>query len=149
MMKKISVAVCAFVLAVCAQAQDKPWALGLHLGSVHDLNSYENNNVGAYVKFHNWSVGAYQNSVRKQSVYAAYTYELMTPSMPVLDSVALTVGLTSGYPKKIEGTNLSMLFVPTMGFKLTPDFWLRVAVLPAFEQFNRSTAVHFMVEKTF
>ena len=156
-MRKLALGTGICVFAACAQAQlqipnppsHNTFAVGLHLTSVHDIAAYENNNVGAYVKYRNWSVGAFRNSVRKQSVYAAYTYELMTPRMPVVDSVALTLGLTSGYPKKIEGTDVSVLFVPTMGVKLRPDFWLRVAVIPAFEQFNRSTAVHFMVEKEF
>jgi hypothetical protein len=130
-------------------APRKPLVVGLHVASVHDIAGYENNNAGAFIRYEGWTAGAFQNSVKKTAVYAAYTLEQPTPKVPLVDSVALTLGITTGYPEKIEGTDVSMLFVPTVAFKLTTDTRLRVAVLPAYQKFNRSTALHFMVEKSF
>ena len=154
-MKQLAVGLGALALAACVYAQeaspaeDGRWVVGLHLASIHDIGGYENNNPGVYVRYHNWTTGVFQNSVNKTAVYAAYTFEWDTPKLPLVDSVAITAGLTSGYPHKIQGTDLSVLFVPSVAFKITQDTRLRVGYIPAFQEFNRATAVHLMVEMSF
>lgn len=139
----------ALLVAASAQAKEEPLYLGLHLASIHDIGGYENNNVGVYARYDGWTGGVFQNSVSKTSVYGAYTFEMQTPRVPFVDSVAATVGLATGYPQKIQGTVLSALFVPSAAVKIYKDVNLRVALIPAFEKVNRSTAVHFMVEMSF
>ena len=148
-MKRIALGLMVFVLAASAQAKEEPLYLGLHLGSVHDIGGYENNNVGVYARYDGWTGGVFQNSVSKTSVYGAYTFEMQTPRVPFVDSVAVTVGLATGYTQKIQGTVLSALIVPSAAVKIYKDVNLRVALIPAFEKVNRSTAVHFMVEMSF
>ncbi len=148
-MKRTALGLIAMVIATSAQAQEETLYLGLHLASVHDIGGYENNNVGIYARYDGWTVGVFQNSVSKTSVYGAYTFEMQTPRVPLVDSVALTVGLATGYPQKIPGTVLSVLFVPSAAVKIYKDVNLRVVLIPAFEKVNRSTAVHFMIEMAF
>jgi len=148
-MKKLVLGLSAILLAASSHAQDKPLVVGLHLASIHDIGGYENNNLGVYARYNNWTAGVFQNSVNKTSVYGAYTFDWSTPRVPLVDSVAITMGLTSGYPQKISGTDVSVLFVPSVAFKVAQDVRLRVAVIPAFGEFVRATAMHFMVEKSF
>jgi hypothetical protein len=148
-MKIFAVGFAALVLAASAQAQDAPLEVGLHLVSVHDTGGYQNDNPGIYVRYDGWTAGVFQNSVNKTSVYGAYTWEWKTPQLPVVDSVAITWGLATGYPQKIGNTELSALFVPSAAFDVSKEVRLRVAYVPAFQQYVRATAIHFMLEKTF
>jgi hypothetical protein len=148
-MKQVALGLIALAMATGAHANEEPLYLGLHTASVHDIGGYENNNVGVYARYDGWTGGVFQNSNNKTSVYGAYTFELQTPRVPLIDSLALTLGLATGYPQKIQGTVVSVLFVPSAAVKIVKDVNLRVALIPAFEKVNRSTAVHFMIEMAF
>jgi hypothetical protein len=68
--------------------------IGLHVASAHIPQGNENNfNPGIYARMPSGlTVGTYYNSVRRQSFYAGYTYDLFGP-------VSVTVGGVTGYNK--------------------------------------------------
>jgi hypothetical protein len=95
-------------LAFSAQAQLLPAVVGVHLVSYHvekggssdpgDMG-WNNKNPGLYAKWGNGlTVGAYRNSLYRNSAYLGWTFSDNT------DRFALTLGAVSGYDKITEGT---------------------------------------------
>lgn len=66
--------------------------IGLHLHSTHfGSEGVNNNNLGVYVVADQWVVGAYRNSLHRNSVYAGYVFETKSKLF------ALTVAGITGY----------------------------------------------------
>lgn len=136
------------------QADDEPESkgsmiIGMHLGSIHDRGDYNNVNPGLYVRSGAWTGGIYRNSLRKTSLYGGYTFDYETPSLPLVKTLSLTVGVVSGYPNTIKGTKLSLMLAPSAKIPLTQETSLRLTVLPRFRAYNQATAYHFSIEKSF
>lgn len=155
MMKQLIFGGLIALSALAANAQDKTeevkesLTLGMHLGSIHDRGDYNNVNPGLYVRSGGWTGGIYRNSLRKTSIYGGYTFDYDTPSLPLVKTVSLTVGVVSGYPNKIKGTKLSLMLAPSVKIPLTQETSLRLTVLPRFKAYNEATAYHFSIEKSF
>jgi len=71
-------------------------AIGLHVQSMHMPSKPEHNdrNVGVYLKGESWQVGAYRNTLRRNTLYASYVHHAY--------GLDWHVGLASGYQKKCQ-----------------------------------------------
>lgn len=91
----LAAAAAVAVSFTCANAE--PVVVGLHLGSVHVPHRIDQRNVnpGAYVRFGNGlTLGAYRNTLGRESVYAGYTFN-------VIGRIDLTLGAVTGYERKV------------------------------------------------
>jgi hypothetical protein len=131
-----------------ACAANKSFTMGLHLVSTHDVEGFENNNPGFYLQYQGLTVGSFNNSLRKRSSYAGYSFHQRVSSAFV-ESVALTVGVVSGYNQKIGNSDVSGLLVPSVALRSLGGFRPRIAYLPAIGGVIPSTTVHLMVERKF
>lgn len=128
--------------------------LGVHLGSVHSNKMdavagkpWNNANPGVFYRLDgrgNWTdnlvVGTYHNSIRKESVYAAYIY-------PVTDWLDVSVGLVSGYNGQgYSAKPIMPMVVPSVRFELGNGFAGRIHLAPKVGR-GGATAVHFSLEK--
>lgn len=85
----------AAVLGTCAHAE--PLTVGLHVGSVHFPAKGQNNvNPGLYVRTGDWTIGAYHNSYRETTAYAAHKLTTLGP----FDVVG---GIAYGYQRHSVG----------------------------------------------
>ncbi len=118
-------------LAPCAMAD----TIGLHIGSHHmPAKNYNNSNPGMYYRTdEGWTVGAYRNSLRNNSVYAGYTWKF-----GALD--VTTAGVT-GYFHKVQP-----LLVPSLSLFTYRGVTPRVAYIPRVEKRIGSHVLHLMVE---
>lgn len=96
---KRSPLVCLFIgLTIIASCAPQPsyaeTSVGVHIGSVHDKQGFNNINPGVYVNHNGWTAGTYYNSERKQSYYAGYTAQ---GELVHNLSWGLTVGAITGY----------------------------------------------------
>lgn len=113
-------------------------AIGLHLASVHGTDGFNNFNPGVYVQMEaggeEWVAGTYYNSIRRQSVYAGWTYK----DGPL--GIDWTFGVITGYQK-----SPLPLVAPSYSFKLTDEASARIVLLP--NPFKpRESALHLAVE---
>lgn len=129
--------------------QKLPTLVGLHLATYHDNGPYENFNPGIYVAHNNWTAGFYHNSTRQTTAYGGYSWWWRAPRVVGLDSVALTAALATGYPNKIDGTDISLILIPSARFKVTDTMGVRLTLLPYVRRYNPATSVHFSVERSF
>ena len=93
-------------VASSAHAQTTPAAIGLHLGSHHfsaapaGHRGWNDSNPGVYARWSNGlTVGTLYNSERRQSVYAAWTWE--TERWHGL-TAAITAGVITGYAATVS-----------------------------------------------
>lgn len=124
-------------------------AIGLHVGSMHldpteHLKSLKinDNNVGAYVEFkNNVVVGAYHNTLRKDSVYVGYVKHFKK-----IDSLepSIVVGGVTGYP----GYNIAPLVLASVSYKMEDNFYLRVSYIPKIPM-TEAHVFHLSIEKKF
>jgi len=109
--------------------------IGLHLGSQHfPAKKYNNRNPGLYYRTdEGWTVGAYRNSLRRDSVYAGYTWKY--------GQLDVTTAAVTGYFHKVQP-----LLVPSVSLftyhRITP----RIAYIPRVEKKIGSHVVHLMAE---
>jgi hypothetical protein len=124
-------AVAAFLLAPWAQAG----TIGLHIGSHHmPSKDYNNSNPGMYYRAdEGWTAGFYRNSLRKDSVYAGYTWKF-----GALD--VTTAGVT-GYFNKVQP-----LLVPSVSLFTYRGITPRIAYIPRVEKKIGAHVLHLMVE---
>jgi hypothetical protein len=149
-MKKLAIGIAALVCSLSCLAQDKDLVVGLHIGTYHDVDNYENFNPGAYVRYRNWTAGWFYNSLSSESQYVAYSWDYRSSWLPdVVDSLTLTAGLVSGYRYSIQKSGISVLVAPSVAFKVAEDVRLRVVVTPALDRNVQSTSFHFTLEKSF
>jgi hypothetical protein len=130
-MRKFLITLFTTLVAFSAHADT---TLGLHLGTWHDRHGYNNFNPGLYVVKDNNVVGAYHNSERGTSAYAAHVFETESRTF------ALTVGAVVGYKNR----PVTPLVLPSIRVG-TDDFSVRVTLIPAAEK-HGTTAVHFSTE---
>jgi hypothetical protein len=116
-------------VASSAHAQTAPAAIGLHLGSHHfsappaGHRGWNDSNPGVYARWANgFTVGTLYNSERRQSVYAAWTWE--TQRWHGL-TAALTAGAITGY-----AATVSPLLSISGTVALGPRAALRLNLLP-------------------
>lgn len=169
----------AAVVALSSLAHaEGPAVMGLHLGSKHLTASdapgsrgWNETNPGVYARWANGvTVGAYQNSLFRTSVYAGWTWE--TGQRHGL-SAAVTVGAVSGYDVMTADSRtgasltglrvetrcdaigcrpvglrsvITPLIVPSIAYQVTPSAALRMGLLLAQRQ---ASAVHLMAEWRF
>lgn len=109
--------------------------LGAHIGSHHmPAKNYNNSNPGLYYRNdEGWTAGFYRNSLKKDSVYAGYTWKF-----GALD--VTTAGVT-GYFHKVQPLLVPSVSLPSV-YGVTP----RIAYIPRVEKKIGSHVVHLMVE---
>lgn len=124
-------AAAAVLLAPCALAG----TIGLHIGSHHmPSKNYNNSNPGLYYRTdEGWTAGFYRNSLRKDSVYAGYTWKF-----GALD--VTTAGVT-GYFNKVQP-----LLVPSVSLFTYRGITPRIAYIPRVEKKIGAHVIHLMVE---
>ncbi|MEO8151578.1 MAG: hypothetical protein ABI605_00810 [Rhizobacter sp.] len=124
-------AAAALLLAPCAMAD----TIGFHIGSQHiPAKTYNNVNPGIYYRTdEGWTAGAYRNSLRKNSVYAGYTWKF-----GALD--VTTAGVT-GYFHKVQP-----LLVPSLSLFTFHGVTPRIAYIPRVEKKIGAHVLHLMVE---
>jgi hypothetical protein len=120
-------------------------ALLMHVASYHtDAPSngaygpkYNNVNPGLAVRTEcGLSAGVYYNSIRKVSVYGAYTYDFKR--LPLF----VSVGVATGYD-----TPIAPIAMVGVRVKLSDQFRLRAAYIPKISQrMNDSHIAHFALE---
>jgi hypothetical protein len=127
----LSLATAALLLAPCARAG----TVGLHIGSHHmPAKTYNNSNPGLYYRTdESWTAGAYRNSLRKNSVYAGYTWKF-----GALD--VTTAGVT-GYFHAVQP-----LLVPSLSLFTYRGITPRIAYIPRVEKKIGAHVLHLMVE---
>jgi hypothetical protein len=123
--------VAATLMAPCAMAD----TIGLHIGSHHmPAKNYNNRNPGLYYRTdEGWTAGLYRNSLKKDSVYAGYTWKF-----GALD--VTTAGVT-GYFHAVQPLLVPSVSLPSV-YGITP----RIAYIPRVEKKIGSHVVHLMVE---
>jgi hypothetical protein len=92
----IFVAVCALLVSgLFSEANGAELTLGVHTVSAHvpARESQNNANFGAYVIYDGWTVGAYRNTLERESIHAGY-------SVALTSWADITMGVVSGYQKK-------------------------------------------------
>jgi hypothetical protein len=119
--------------AFAPAASAETW--GLHIASKHiPAKRYNNSNPGAYYRSdENWTVGAYHNSLRRNSVYAGYTLEH--------GRFGVTMGGVTGYDHAVQP-----LFVPTVSLFTVQGVTARIAFIPRVEKRIGSHVLHLMLE---
>lgn len=147
-MWKFVVGVLAALSAQVAFADEKPLVLGVHLGTFHTTGTYNNINTGVYGRFNSWTVGGYHNSIRRPSYYLAYTWEVLTPRVPLVESIAITAGAITGYESSLNNSGVLPMLVPSAAFRINPKVLLRLSILPIDGQKLDSSgaALHFSLE---
>jgi hypothetical protein len=131
----IAAAVLGLSVAVpCARAD----TVGLHLASHHfPSKHYNNSNPGIYYRVdEGWTAGYYRNSLRKDSVYAGYTWKY--------HQLDITTALVTGYFHDVQP-----LLVPSLSLFTYEGFTPRVAYIPRVEKKIGSHVLHLMVERAF
>src|ERR1043165_3937878 len=121
----ICVAIAAF--AGCAGpvlAQESGLStFGLHLGSWHAKDGYNNFNPGVYVEHNGWTAGTYYNSERKQTFYAGYTFR---GAIAGDFGYGLSVGVATGYKR----APVVPMVVPSVSYSVTPSWGVRLSGVP-------------------
>ncbi len=123
-------------LAVMAMAPNaQAGTIGLHVASHHaPAKNYNNSNPGIYYRNdEGWTAGAYRNSLRKDSVYAGYTWKF-----GALD--VTTAGVT-GYFDKVQP-----LLVPSISLFTYQGITPRIAYIPRVEKKIGAHVLHLMIE---
>lgn len=106
-------------------------AAGLHLASWHSMDAYNDVNPGAYVRCESGvQFGAFYNSERRASPYAAYVWE--AERVPAFAAV----GLATGYGPPVSPMVMA-------GVKIGP---FRVGYIPKFGKYNPPHTLHVMLE---
>lgn len=84
----------ALILAAACSSACAETTVGLHLVSHHASSDPMQNNVnpGAYLIRDGWTVGAYRNTLKRDSVYAGHTWDR--------GPFSITAGFVSGYEKR-------------------------------------------------
>lgn len=112
------------LLALAGWAQ--AGTLGLHIGSQHyPAKDFNNANPGVYyISDQCWTVGAYYNSERKQSVYAGKSWDF--------GPFRLQAGLITGYSRPV---------LPMLAPSVSLGAGFRLTVLPKVER-GGSSVIH-------
>lgn len=109
--------------------------VGVHLGSLHiPAKGYNNSNPGLYVRLDSgWTGGLYRNSLRKNSVYAGYTW--------THGAFSVTAGGVTGYFETLQP-----LLVPSFALFTYQGITPRIAFIPRVEKKIGAHVLHLMVE---
>lgn len=118
-------------MAPCAHAD----TVGVHLGSLHiPAKDYNNSNPGLYVRLDSgWTGGLYRNSLRKNSVYAGYTW--------THGGLSVTAGGVTGYFETVQP-----LLVPSYALFTYRGLTPRIAFIPRVEKKIGAHVLHLMLE---
>jgi hypothetical protein len=111
---------------------------GVHVGSVHDRDGFNNVNPGLYVRLDSGlTLGTVYNSERRQSYYAGWTW-----SAPLHERVeaSVTLGAITGYE-----TGVLPMAVPSLAVAVGDNTKLRVSWLQKVYK-RGANAVHFSIE---
>lgn len=152
--KKILMGAMMGTICMHSQAQDfdkpkdKDLTIGLHLRSYHSSGDFNNNNYGVYVRKGNLVMGDYYNSIKKNSFYAGYLFEMKTPKVPLVDSVGLLVGGVTGYDTDSKIAGFTPMALPSVKFLVTDDFGFRILWIP-YTHMTSSNVFHLSIEKSF
>ena len=131
--------------AFAATAAAEPVTVGVHLGSVHiPKKPYHNNvNPGVYVRYADWTVGTYKNTISRQTVYLGYSKELG-------GGFEAMAGGATGYQRKCEPVCYGFsrgAVAPIIGLTYSPKtsgirprFWFTPGLMGA------SSVLHLSVE---
>ena len=119
-------------------AQDcKAGTIGIHVASVHSQSGYNNFNPGLYYKHDNGAtVGTFRNSERRQSFYAAWTWEFFD------ERLGLTAGAVTGYSRAA----VFPMLVPSLKFRVGDLGAVRLSLLAPPRE---AMAVHLSFERRF
>jgi hypothetical protein len=113
-------------------------SIGVHLVSVHGAPGFNNTNPGVFVtalvKDEQVVVGTYYNSVRKQTVYAGWTYSFNAYA-------DVTIGLATGYKYPVVP-----LLAPSLKLPFGP-MQARITLLPNPQP--KESAIHLSIEYKF
>lgn len=131
LLRTAAFAAVALLLAPCALAD----TIGFHIGSQHiPAKNYNNANPGMYYRTdEGWTAGAYRNSLRKNSVYAGYTWKF--------GALDVTTAAVTGYFHKVQP-----LLVPSWSLFTYQGITPRLAYIPRVEKKIGSHVLHLMVE---
>jgi hypothetical protein len=130
------------LLALLCHFAASAQTVGLHLVSAHQHGGLNGINPGIYVRFDNGATfGTYRNSHRRQSSYAAWTFE--TEAVAGF-SAALTVGAITGYP----AAEVMPMLAPSVAYRVS-DYAARLAIVPRPPLAGASAALHLMFETHF
>lgn len=163
-----AVALLAMLACSAAAALPLPDVVGLHLYSLHaesgrsapGSRGWNNANFGIYARWKSGlTIGAYRNSLFRDSAYAGWTFH------DDADRFAVTVGVVSGYDKTVTGrgdrqavrcadtcrtVNLKSVYLPLLApsvrIGLTDRASLRLTLLAAPKH---PPAVHLSIEGRF
>ena len=117
--------------------------IGLHLVSWHDTGGYNNVNPGVYTKTEcGITIGAYENSINKTTVYVGYTYD--PPKLPVWASVAIATGYKP--ETNMTLTPIGMVGLKSQQYKGTR---FRIGYIPKIKGVNQVNVLHLTFEKSF
>lgn len=152
-MKKTTTIFALYILVGFAQADqiiqettNQDITVGIHMFSYHDKPGYNNTNPGLYLKYRHWTVGTYFNSLKKNSTYFGYNFEYPLKDRFV-DSLDLTLGVITGYQKKIGNLNVSALVVPSVRIDVAQKTSIRITYVPRIREYNDTNVIHLSLER--
>ena len=113
--------------------------LGLHIGSKHDTQGFNDTNPGVYLRLDNGStLGTVRNSLNQQSFYAGMTWgRQVTENL----EVGVTVGGITGYKLPV-----TPMIIPSTAYRVVEGVRIRGALLFKVHR-DGANALHLMFEK--
>lgn len=164
-MKRHAIALALACASCAASALEPPAVVGLNLGSVHahdgkgpaGARGWNNVNPGLYARWRGgFTVGAFRNSLYRNSVYAGWSFGAPTARFGLL------VGMVSGYDRVTDGPGdysavrcsdtcrrvnldrvIAPMVVPSVRFGLTDRMAARLSVVASP---GAPVAVHLSIE---
>lgn len=145
----IAIAIATLCLSANAEGTQNSFApdsIGVHIGSVHSSKidpvankPWNNSNPGVYARWDNIVVGTYYNSIRKQSLYAGYVYQ-------VTDNIDVVIGAVSGYNGPgYRAKPVMPMVIPSVHFKVWENTSVRINIAPGVGK-GSATAINFALE---
>jgi hypothetical protein len=131
-----------------------PHVVGLHLRSIHSAPGFNDNNLGASLRWRcGLTLGALTNSVQRPSAYAGYTFNFAEHEK---FSAAVTVGGISGYRTTTEYSvrgqktqaprkGLEPFVIPSVAYAFRPSTAVRLLYLAKVKA-EGASALHLTLE---
>jgi hypothetical protein len=121
---------CALLLALVSPGSafplDSPQSLGVHTVSAHSASGYNGSNPGIYLHWRGGvTIGAFHNSYRRGSAYAAWLWHADDAGR-----FGVLLGAATGYGSTSESMPLAPIVAPTLRVPISTTASARVSLFP-------------------
>jgi hypothetical protein len=120
--------------------------LGVHGVSYNHGGNFNNRNPGLYGVWNRWTVGLYENSINRTTMYAGYAVSWDLPANPLIDSVSLMGSIATGYDTPDFPYKYSPLGALSFKHQFTTDQGIRLSYLPVYGHSPATYVLHLSYE---